>query len=104
MSSYCGHSAPSCSVSYPQKGRHVKNYIAIRSSHPSSAEIHVQGRGWIPSLSPACPVWDDGAQMELTRDVREFDDDQLWEALEVLQIEMARREGATPHMGHPRAI
>ena len=41
----------------PQKGRQVKDYIAVRSSYPSSAQTHVQGMGWIPNLSTACPAW-----------------------------------------------
>ena len=50
------------------------------------------------------PSLADGPQMELTRDVCNLDDDQLWEALEAFQMEMARREGEAPLQGHPRAI
>ena len=42
---------------------------------------------------PSKPSLDNRAQMELTRDVQDLDDDQLWEVLEALQMETARREG-----------
>ena len=47
---------------------------------------------------PSEPNPDDGPHMELTRDVWDLDDDQLWEMLEALQMETARRKGAAlPH-------
>ena len=46
---------------------------------------------------------DNGPWTELTRDVWDLGDDQLWEALEAVQLEAARREGHTPQ-GHPGAV
>ena len=43
------------------------------------------------------PSLDEGPQMELMRDVQDLNDNQLWEVLEAPKIEMARREGGTPH-------
>ena len=45
---------------------------------------------------PSKPNVDDGPQTELTRDIQDLDDDQLWEVLEALQTETARREGTAP--------
>ena len=39
--------------------------------------------------------------MEVNRDVWDLDDDQLWEALDALQTEMAWREGVAPPLGSP---
>ena len=47
------------------------------------------------------PSLDEGPQTELTRDVEDLNDDQLWEVLEALQMEMARREGLAPPHGLP---
>ena len=41
-------------------------------------------------------------QAELTRDVWDLDDDQLWEALEALQVKVSRGRGLHPYWGHPR--
>ena len=53
---------------------------------------------------PTMPSQDNGPQMELTRDVWNLDDDQLWEVLEALQMEIARKEGWHPHTGHLKEI
>ena len=73
--------------------------IAVRSSHPSGTGAPVQGRGGYLT----CPQWahlDKGTCLELTRDVQDLDDDQLWEMLEALQMETARRKGAAHPHGH----
>ena len=70
----------------------------------------MQGRGlgiW-PLLS--IPSLDEGPleakasipQVELTRDVLEFNDDQLWEALEALQTKTAQRGRAATPLGLPQ--
>ena len=47
---------------------------------------------------PSKPQLDDGPRQEVTRDVWDLDDDQLWEVLEALQMKTARREGvASPY-------
>ena len=81
----------------PPKGRQVREYIAVRSSHLLGVQMHVQGRGSVPSLSSKClaqkrdyqeaPVC--ASQTELTRDVWDLDDDQFGEGLEALQTKMA---------------
>ena len=75
-------------------GMQVRDYIVARSSHPSGAWMPLQGRGWIPDLSPVTPTQMMGPR--LTRDAWDLDDDQLQEVLEALQMETARREGSTP--------
>ena len=45
---------------------------------------------------PSKPNLHDWPQTELTRDVQDLVDGQLWEVLEALQIETARREGVIP--------
>ena len=42
--------------------------------------------------------------MELTSNLWDLDDDQLWEVLEAVQLRTARRVGLQTHMGHPRAV
>ena len=37
-------------------------------------------------------------------DISELDNDQLWEVLEAIRFEMARREGHHPHTGNPGPI
>ena len=84
----------------PLQGRQVREYITMRSSHQSGAWIHVQGRGVGTWPLPRMPNLDKGlseAQVpmpleELSRDVWDLDNDQLWEVLEALQTEMAWRE------------
>ena len=32
---------PICSISYPQRGRHMREYASMRSSYPSGTQMHV---------------------------------------------------------------
>ena len=83
----------------------VRDYIPARSSHPSDAWVPVQGEGVDTQSLPCEPQLDDGPWMKLTtRDLGDLDDDQLLEVLEAVQLKTARRVGATPHTGHPRAV
>ena len=53
---------------------------------------------------PSEPHLDNGPQTELTRDLWDLDDDQLWEVLEAVQLEAARREGAAPPHGSSQGL
>ena len=44
------------------KGSQVREYIAKKSSHPSAAQMHRQGMGWVSGLCPACPAQMKGCQ------------------------------------------
>ena len=85
----------------PQRSRQVREYITKRSSHPSGALKHMWCGGVGIQPLPSMPSRDEGLseaqalmpQVELTRDVWDLNNDQLWEALEVLLIKMAWREG-----------
>ena len=77
----------------PPNGRQVRDYIATRSSHQSGTQTHVHSRGLAIWPVPGMPSLEKGpsgaqastTQAELTRDVWDLDDDQLWGALEALQ-------------------
>ena len=74
----------------------VRNYIAARSSHPSGVQVPAQGGTVETGPLPSKPHLDNGPQTELTRDLLDLDYDQLWELLEAVQLEAARREGPHP--------
>ena len=81
----------------------VRNYIFVQSSWPSIGSAPVQGEGMDAWPLPSEFHLDNGPQMDLaTRDLWDLDDDQLWEVLEVIQLETARREGAASPHGSPR--
>ena len=79
------------------KGRQVKEYVAVRSSCQYGAQRHVQGRAVGTQPLPSMPSLEKGLseaqasmlQVEITRDVQDLDDNQLWEILEALKTEMA---------------
>ena len=72
----------------------VRDYIAARSSHPSGTQVPAQGGEVETQALPSEPSLDDGSQRELIQDIGDLDNDQLWEVLEALHMEIARREGA----------
>ena len=84
----------------PLKGRQERDYITVSSSahlvlkHMFRMGVDTQPLSSVPNL-------DNGPWMELTRDVWDLDNDQLWEMLEALQMETARGRRWHPHMGHP---
>ena len=96
----------------PHKGRQVREYVTMRSSSPSVTQTNVQG--WRVGIWPLSnlPSQDKGPseaqasmpQAELTRDVKDLGEDQLQEVLEVLQTEMAQRDGAASPLGLPWGI
>ena len=81
----------------------VRDYIATWSSHPSGTQAPVKGKGVDARPLPSESHLDNGSQRELTKDLCDLDDDQLWEALEAAQLK-PDREGTAPHMGLPQAV
>ena len=92
------------------KVRQVREYIAMRGSHPSGTQAHVEGKGegiWplprLPSLDKV-PLEDQAStpQVELARDVQDLNDEQLQQTLEALQAGTAQKEGAVTLLGSPQ--
>ena len=82
--------------------KQVMDYIATRANCPFGTSMQVPDEGvefQPPSVNPAQTM---GLWRTLTRDIWEPNNDQLWEVLEAIQFETARREGHHPCMGHPR--
>ena len=103
MSLCCGHGLVwhAWQAPYLASNDHaVSDYIATQSSHPVALGHLSRVRVGYPT-PPSEPHLDNGPQMELTRDLWNLDDDQLWEVLEAGQLKAARKEGAATHMGHP---
>ena len=72
----------------------------------------MQGRGVSVQPLPSVPSPDEEPseaqasipQVELTRDIWDLNNDQLWEVLETLQTKVAQREGQHPYWHHPGEI
>ena len=80
----------------------VRDYLAAWSSHLSGTHMPIKGEGVDTQPLPSEPHLDNGPQMELTtRDLWDLDNDQLQEALEVVQFKTARKEGAAPTHNSP---
>ena len=94
----------------PPQDRKLRQYVTVKSSHQSGTPTHVQGGGVGTQPLPSMPSLDKGlleaqtpmSQEELTRDVQDLDDDELWELLEALQTETTRREGTGSPLGSPQ--
>ena len=80
----------------PQTSMQVRNYIAARSSCPCGAQSPAPGGQVETWPLHSKPYLDNGCQMEQTRDLQDLDDDLLWEMLQAVQLEAARREGLHP--------
>ena len=81
----------------PPKDRQVRDYVAMRISHLSGTQMHVQGRVMGIQPLPNMPSLDKGLSeaqafmlhVELSRDVWDLNENQLQEVLEALQTKMA---------------
>ena len=72
---------------WPLMPMQVRNYIAAQSSHLSGTQAPVQGEGMDAQPLPSKPHLDNGPWMDLaTRDLWDLDSNQLWEALEAIQL------------------
>ena len=82
----------------------VRDYIAAQNSHPSDNQAPAHGWEVKTQHLPSKSHLDDGPWPELTWDILDLDNDQLWEVLKALHVEVAKREHTVPHMGHPGAV
>ena len=90
-----------CDMSYPPTGTQVREYVAIRGRHPSGALAQIPGGEAVSQSSSSGSYPEEGPLLQPHLAIRDLDDAQLREALEELQLEMARRKGMALPLGSP---
>ena len=79
----------------------VREYVATWGRHPSGAQAQILGEEVVSQSSSSEPHPKEGPQPQLHLAIRDFNDAQLREVLEELQLEKARRVGMAPPLRSP---
>ena len=73
----------------------VRDYIGAMVSHPSDAQAPAQGEEVETQPLPSEPHLDDGPKLELTWDIWDLNNDQLWRHLRLSMWRKPRGRGHT---------